>query len=70
MTLGLAPPRPVRPGELDAILAELADRGIRPTRLNVIRRAVERGNPSDFAAALADAADRMEVENERDYSPV
>lgn len=51
----------VQPGELDEILDEFAERGIRPTRLSVLRRAVERGCPSDFAAAVADAFDRREI---------
>jgi hypothetical protein len=64
--LGLPPPRPVQPGELDHILDELADRGIEPTRLRILRRAVERGCASDLAAAVADAFDqRNEHETER-----
>lgn len=62
--LGLPPPRPVQPGELDQILEELADRGIEPNRLRVLRRAVERGCPSDLAAAVADAFDHRQQETQ------
>lgn len=43
----------VRPGPLDEILADLRERGIRPTHLNVIRAAIERGHDDEFAAAIA-----------------
>lgn len=57
--LGIPTPRPVQPGELDQIFEEFAERGIDPTRLRVLRRAVERGCSSDLAAAVADAFDRQ-----------
>ncbi|CAO4146392.1 hypothetical protein [Methylorubrum aminovorans] len=61
---GLPPLRPVQPGELDQILKELAERGIEPNRLRVLRRAVERGCPSDLAAAVADAFDQRQQETQ------
>lgn len=60
--LGLPPSRPIQPGELDQILEELAERGIEPNRLRVLRRAVERGCPSDLAAAVTDAFDHRHEE--------
>jgi hypothetical protein len=50
----------VLPGELDEILAEFEERGVRPTRLNILAAALERGLPEDFAIVIADAAERME----------
>lgn len=45
-----APPAP-----LEAIVADLREFGIRPTRLGVIRRAIEIGHDEEAATALADA---------------
>lgn len=53
----------VRPGELDEILAEFSESGIRPSRLNILARALDRGNPEDFAVVVADAAERTEACN-------
>ena len=58
--LGLPPPRTVLPGLLDEILSEFAERGIKPDRLRILRRAIERGCPEDLATAIADAAERLE----------
>ena len=60
MMLGRPPPRPVQPGLLDEILLEFSEHNVRPTKLNILRRAVELGCSDDLAATIASAFERME----------
>lgn len=59
-TAAFPSPPVVLPGDLDEILAEFKERSVRPTRLNILAAALDRGLPEDFAVTLADAAERME----------
>lgn len=51
----LVPPPP--PAPLDALLAELARAGTRPTRASVLAAALDAGHGAEFAAALARRAE-------------
>jgi hypothetical protein len=52
----------VEPGALDEVLADMRAAGVTPTPLNIIARALELGHPGDFAAVLAAAFRRCQVE--------